>query len=230
MVLYTPHTLVQFGGRLSQDASALTTYNEIWTASVRGSIGVDVAHPVTDCQAYMLRLQSALSAWFALPANNLSKMATLDWLKVNNINASGHYQENTTHQYDFPTLVRGGATGVVSSLPMFVTCAVTFLTDAGRGRASRGRISLPFDIQSATNSSPQILPAIKTSNANSVKALFTSLKAAGPPEGDFVPKVYSSVGAEWSIIRNIRVGNRMDTINRRKNAIPETPFTLVNYS
>jgi hypothetical protein len=182
---------------------------------------------MSDPAAYMNRLQSALSAWFALAANGLSQMATLDFVKVNNIGADGKYSSPTTNMYVYPSLIRGGTTVASSTYPLFVTCVATFLTDVGRGRASRGRISLPFALDGAVSASSLVGNTNKSRVATGVKALLTSCVAAGAPEGAYVPTVYSSVGGEFSAIRQIRVGNRFDTLNRRKNAIPEAPYTQV---
>lgn len=222
MVLYTPHTLVQFGGTLTNPA-------EIWSCSIRGWIGVDTQHPVTDLPAYIGRLQAPLKAWFVNSVSGMTSDATLDYVKVNNIKADGHYADNVTHQFGYSPSGVGGTTPVSGSYPHFVTCAATFLTDAGRGRASRGRISLPFDLTGSAPASSLIASTKKTTVANSVKVLLQTVRDAGPPEGQFVPTVFSSVGGEWSVIRSIRVGGRFDTINRRKNAIAEAPYTSVAF-
>jgi hypothetical protein len=229
MALYTPHTLVQFGGKLASDLNTPTTYVDIWSCSIRGRIAGSDSHPVTDLDAYITRLYPTLDTWFAAAGNGMTGQATLDYLKVNNISSSGHYNDNTTHMHVYATPSHGGAATTVSVMPPFVTLAVTFLTAAGRGRASRGRISLPFWLDTAQPGGYVPKSATKTIVGNSTKALLALTVAAGNPEGPFEPGVYSSVGAEFSPIRGIRVGNRFDTITRRKNAVPETPYLSVTY-
>ena len=226
MVLYTPHTLIQFGGRLAASGSETTTYNEIWSCSLRGhQNNFGAVGPVPDPGLFMTNTAAALASWFSATANNISQLATLDYLKINNIDAAGHYTA-ATNEYNYNPQPRGGIVAAGNTLPMFNTLAVTFKTVAPKGRASRGRISLPFSLQSLGSGASSASLATQTYATEGTKRLLTLFRNGLPgPSGIlFVPTVYSSVGAEWSYITSIRTGRRFDTINRRKNAVPETPY------
>jgi hypothetical protein len=225
MVLYHPHTLIQMSGRLAASQNALTSYPEIWSASLRGrqdNNGAD--EPVQDLEGMLQGLGPTLGTLFASVSFGVSALATLDVLKINNINEDGHYASNVTHQYNYSSLVRGGVTPTLSTLPMFVTCTGTLLTDSHRGRASRGRITLPWSLSAEAPGSSSMLPASQQTVASSVQALIQTIKPTPVGIANFVPMVVSSLGGEWSVIRSVRVGHRFDTLNRRKNAIPEAPY------
>jgi hypothetical protein len=68
-------------------------------------------------------------------------------------------------------------------------------------------------------------PTAKTLTAKAAMALVTVVETAGTfAAHDIQCRVYSSVDGTYSRIASVRVGQRFDTINRRKNAVPEAPY------
>jgi hypothetical protein len=153
----------------------------------------------------------------------------LGWLKVNNLDSQGHYSGGVTNEHLYTTPSHGTTDATGEIYPAFVSLAATFLTQAPRGRASRGRISLPFALSGANRASSIVDPTRQLAVANAVEDLLGVLWDTGQPEGNFVPSVYSSVDGSFSEIHQVRVGRRFDTINRRKNAVDEAPYSTVPF-
>jgi hypothetical protein len=153
---FTAHTLVAFGGKLTNNTSP-----DQWQCGVRLAIldpdGISWRAGLSDPQVYLNALHAPLLTWFqrALVTTAGSEFATLradaylDWVKVNNIDALGHYADpTTTHRFDYSGTAGGG--GSVNIIPPFVTAAVSLTTALARGRGHRGRIYLPFSIPLST--------------------------------------------------------------------------------
>jgi hypothetical protein len=131
---FTAHTLVAFGGKLTNNTSP-----DQWQCGVRLAIldpdGISWRAGLSDPQVYLNALHAPLLTWFqrALVTTAGSEFATLradaylDWVKVNNIDPAGHYADpTTTHRFDYSGTSGGG--GSVNIIPPFVTAAVSLTT------------------------------------------------------------------------------------------------------
>jgi hypothetical protein len=178
---FTPHTLVAFGGKLTNNTSP-----DQWQCGVRLAIldpdGISWRAGLSDPQVYLNALHAPLLTWFqrALVTTAGSEFATLradaylDWVKVNNIDALGRYADpTTTHRWDYNGTSGGG--GSVNIIPPFVTAAVSLTTALARGRGHRGRIYLPFSIPLSTTG--YLTAATQAGCNGTVKALLNVLKA-----------------------------------------------------
>lgn len=227
-VHYFNHTLVAFGGAVNVPVAN----SDVWTCTLRGGTSGGTQGPHSDPAAMLAALTTPLNAWWTTLANQLNPQFNLQWAKVNSIDNLGHYSSGPTNLYTYPSpAAGGGSTATLTQLmPSNVTAVVTFLTTAARGRTSHGRISLPFALYATPGGSPTLGTGLQTVISNATKALLALIQTAGNASGSsFIPRVYSSVGAEMATINKLRVGNRMDTQNRRKNKVPETPYVLTNY-
>jgi hypothetical protein len=225
---FTAHTLVAFGGKLTNNTSP-----DQWQCGVRLAIldpdGISWRAGLSDPQVYLNALHAPLLTWFqrALVTTAGSEFATLradaylDWVKVNNIDAAGHYADpTTTHRFDYSGTAGGG--GSVNIIPPFVTAAVSLTTALARGRGHRGRIYLPFSIPLSTTG--YLTAATQAGCNGTVKALLTVLKAPTYTDsaGTVQPIIASKINGAKVPITGVACGSVFDVQRRRKEQLPET--------
>jgi hypothetical protein len=223
---YSPHTLVAFGGPLTT-----LSPGDQWQCGVRVRMldpdGISWRGGAVDPAAYMAAIQAALLAWFKTAAvttagsENLGMRndATLAWLKVNNIDAAGHYASNVSHRFDYAAAQTGVI--VANALPPFVTAAVSWLTAIQRGPGHRGRVYLPLGLASLHNTG-QMTVTEQTQCNGTGKRLLDVLKNFTDTSGTAVPVVASGINGATNTITGIATGNVYDVQRRRKEQIPET--------
>ena len=207
---YTPHVLVAFGGTWTGETT------ELWENTIRlaseGPLG-----DALDEAAYMEAIATPLATWFN-GANHMCSQAQLSFLKVNRINALGHYASSTdtnVHDYAAGTVV--GASGVRG--PQFCTLAYTWETAAKRGPAHRGRIYPPNATYDLVGSF-RVSPANAVVNAVAGLDLLTVLHNAGGGSGLVgFPIVASSIGGVIHPITGVTSDDVYDVQRRRKNRI-----------
>jgi hypothetical protein len=226
---YSPHTLVAFGGPLT----TLTPGDE-WQCGVRVRMldpdGISWRGGAVDPAAYMAAIQAPLLTWFKKTAvvtagsefMGMRNDATLAWLKVNNINALGHYASQTAHRFDYAAQ-QNGAT-VAAALPPFVTAAISWLTALTRGPGHRGRVYLPLGLANLHNTG-QATVTEQTQCNGTGKGLLDVLKNFTDTSGTAVPVVASKINGATNTITGIATGNVYDVQRRRKEQIPETYVT-----
>lgn len=204
---YAPHTLVQFGGF----NTSLGTADEIWQCNVRGIAPGGGA--IADEDTYLGEIHDALKAWFGGDLASMANSASMDYVKVNAINAAGHYaDESQTHQYIYSPAIPGQA---APSVPSYLSCCMVFRTIVARGVGSHGRIYPPnYAIPVSAGAS------ISAANQNNVRdagqALIALLKNnAGTQK--LVPSVVSKTGAVVQPISRVGSSNLYDYQSRRKN-------------
>lgn len=206
--MYSPHTLVAWGGTLSD--------GEIWQNGVR-VVGFE-DQPLTEsaCVEYMEGFAPDLSDWFSDDDNNMATDAALTWLKVNNIGPDGRYVNPTdTNVYDYSSPVPG-ISG--QSAPDFCSICFSWTTALMRGPGHTGRIYPPNYTYTALGS--RFSSAGQVRAVATAKALLTVM--AHPSEGPNVtPVVASRVNGVLAHITGVRVGDVYDVQRRRKNALPE---------
>ena len=212
MVAYTPHTLVTFGGRLNERGTA----DEIWQCGIRG-INPVTGGPVDDSQlqAYLDAIVSGIETWYGHVQSYHAPQAFLDWVKVANINAGGHYSASPKIADTLNT--PGG--GDSPHLPSFCSVAISWGTGATFGKAQRGRIYPPnFSVSVYAGTSHT--DATTTANIQARAHDLLDTLAQTESEFEFRPHVMSSTGPH-RLITEIKVGDVIDVQRRRKNAARE---------
>lgn len=144
--------------------------------------------------------------------------ARLTTVKLNLIGTNGKYASSTdTTVYDYPTPVAGGGSGVV---PAQIALAVSLVTGAKRGLASKGRFYIPVPI--GTLGTDGLLPAATSASVASQAATLINAIHAGVG-GDWRVGVVSDVGAgAQREVTSLRVGRVLDTIRSRRTSLPES--------
>lgn len=226
MAVYTPHTLVQVGGTISE--AAIQSADDVWTVSLRLGDVNGTHGPVNDPAGALNLIQQALHSWWLGPGfSQLHPAATISWVKCNNIGADGKYSDKTqTHRYDYsPALVSGFANDTGYD-PPFVTVCGSLLTANKRGRAHRGRMYFPLAIPA--NSKDVVTVSQSQVWAAEYRHILQALSAPLVPTFPYdaagrmmVPGVYSSIDGSRHFITQTAVGTRKDVQTRRKNNVPE---------
>lgn len=215
---YAPHTLVAFGGRLTE----VTANDEVWECTVRGMSaagGSPLNAPIDESglDQYLSEIAAPLSAWFSAATSHHG--GTLEWVKANNIGADGKYTSPTTHVHDYAPVVAGAATGS----PTFLSIAISWRTGRTRPPGAHGRI-YPPNYPVGANVGTSVVPASTVTQLVSAgQSLLTLL--ANRVNADhiwFAPEIVSKINAVHEPITAVFVGNVMDVQRRRKNATKET--------
>lgn len=222
---YPTHYLWNFGGGLGSD--------EEWSCNIRFANNEPLALLDVTQQAIAQALGQMLAARMDIentnpttPGPGISSDADLTYSKFNEIGPDGKYQsESTTNAYYFDR-VPGFAGGDNVSYPYQICYGTSWVTDAVRGPASKGRIFVPSPYV-AINGSTGTLDNTQTENqaqawANILKAandtIALEVEVFTPP----VAAVVSAVGAgSWRPITGVRVGAVLDTQRRRRNKLAE---------
>jgi hypothetical protein len=220
-VTYRPHLLLSFGGQFFG--------TEQWTNNLRMILGDPATTLISESAMDTWAVENIedvaadLAAWVGRTDSRISAAARLDWVKLNVIDEDGRYWSDTeTNRYDFPSgeQVSGATT---ETFPQ-VSVVLSLLTDAARGRGSRGRIYPPTGAMAMDPDTGRISSANVTAMANSALTLLNDL--ANEPGVDLQsPRVVvaSELGTPGPMrnVTSVAVGNVADTQRRRRNALPE---------
>jgi hypothetical protein len=206
-VAYAPHTLVQFGG----PNTSLGVADEIWQCNIRGI--APGGGPIADEDTYLGEIHDALKTWFQSIGASMCNESSLEYVKVNAINAAGHYAEaGQTHEYLYAPAAAGNADVKV---PSFLSNCIVFRTIVARGPGSHGRIYPPnYSIPVALGSS--ISAPDQNNVRDSGQALIALLKNTGGTQ-HLSPSVVSKTGGVVQPITRVGCSNLYDYQSRRKN-------------
>lgn len=219
---YQPHTLVTFGGTLGEVGDD----DEIWQVGIRGfQTGGGPVAP-TELAALALSILrgdtgsgGGLEGLWHNDTGTIPSQAKLVWCKAANIAPDGSYSAAPGIAEMAP--VAGGG---VQKLPSFCSIVTTWTTGKSFGKALRGRIYLP-NYGASLGSGSIITPAARDAVGAFAQDLLHAVDHSddGSHGGvyDFNPYVVSESGVS-NPITGIRVGNVVDYISRRKNAVPES--------
>jgi hypothetical protein len=147
----------------------------------------------------------------------IATIARLDMIKLNVIGPDGRYaNKSATVQHAFDQPVGGG--GSDTYLPLQATAAVSLLTDASRGLASRGRFFLPYPRMLLTNGRMSA-----TNQADMLSGATTLVNELNEALPGFRVCVASNTraGAMRGVTR-IGIGNRPDIIRSRGESLVES--------
>lgn len=216
---YAPHTLIAFGGSLSERAVG----DEIWQCGIRANVVGGSTIPQAKQATYLAAIQAGLSTWFASANAYHSPESKLAWIKCNAIGADGKYIYPTTTRYDYATPVAGS--GTTNGIPAFTNAVYSWTTAVARGVAARGRIyppNVPTCAVGSTLSSTRI-----TGFLAAAKALLSVIanSSSADPDLQLVPVIASAGGRAGTglnrAITGVRIGSIADYQSRRKDALPE---------
>lgn len=215
---YAPHALVQFGGALA----SVSGPSEQWSCTVRvwqeSTPGSGTGGFLTDPAGYLAAIVTPLQNWITTSTNKVPGDVTLTYIKANNINSAGHYNEPTTHQIAASALGAAVAQGV----PAFCCVAFTWETGLARGKAHRGRVYTPnygYKVQAGSQLGSTDASAAAQSGKNLLTALTQNVLT--PTAYRVAPVVASSSGA-INRVTGVSVDNIYDVQRRRKNHLTGT--------
>lgn len=108
--------------------------------------------------------------------------------------------------------------GVGDMLPSQTAIAVSLMAGLrANGTKMKGRFYLPAPVEGVTTPTGELLLAFQIRVADYMSQFITTLQASS-----HAPCVWSRSEARLSTVDGIRVGNKYDTIRRRRNHLPET--------
>lgn len=220
---YTPHTLFAFGGQLAEPVGRA----EVWECGIRG-LDHNTQGPVPDGQldAWVAWYATKLQNWFTDQNALQSSGASLQYLKINNINAAGKYANpGNTHLHDFGSGVVGHQ---APTLPNFLSIVYTWETGLTRGRAHRGRMYPPNGV--SPFSGGMINSAEAGNHAQAAKLFIQNVLytgASAPFEDYLEPQVFSRLDGSHHPITGVSCDTIIDVQRRRKNQAVGTRTAIV---
>lgn len=219
---YPKHLLLSWGGSLfatdTWQCGVRFSYSEIFNVGYVGGVS-------GFCRDVLENTANDVKTWFLNPNSFHSGAATLEWVKFNPINESGHYaDEGVTNEWTFGGSPVSLPSGVEPAEPQ-LAWAVSLVTAKKRGPAARGRFFVPIKHVALSRSTPVIGGGLNGQMADAAKAFLNSLNdwpGLGLPDDPKVAVVSNIGTGHHEDVIAVRVGDRVDTQRRRANAFPET--------
>lgn len=200
---------------------------DTWQCGLRmagGSVDPVTATAATR-QALLDDVTADVLAWWTAIRDSFHTSTKLLRVKFNPVDRQGRYLlDGTTLQKDIPGTSQAG-TSQAAPLPSQVAVAVTLLTDAQRGLASKGRLFLPGPSTTRIDQDRQVTESSRAAFQQATRDLVVALNnwpGIDNPATPGVVKIMSDVGqgAERNV-RAVSVGRRFDVQRRRANKYPE---------
>lgn len=219
-MVYKPHTLVAFGGRLLAAGAGGT--DEIWENTMRFVQADNLDHTINDPIAYLNGIMNPLATWFHSNSSLMSTTATLAYVKVNNIGADGKYQDpGNVNRHDYLPEIVGNTNPVY---PDIISCCWSWRTAKTRGPGSKGRIYPPnFTIGNAPSMS--LTEDQRNQHLGAATALVHLLEIGDGDTAAGQLVIASKVNATNTPVTTIAIGSVLDVQRRRKNAEVEVYTT-----
>jgi hypothetical protein len=225
-MVYPTHYLLQWGGTFTTDPA------EIWSNGIRlmhdpnidGSALMDFE---TDegMQAACTEYATKVIAHVQNVASRYSGNTKLRYVKFNKIGPDGRQVNQTkTFRSDMAAAGVSPTSGAVHAIT-HSTC-VTFLTEASRGRASKGRLFVPHSSMVIATGSGRYAPGDCQATADAWGTFLTSLSDAPGLDvpNSLIPVVVSNLEPSPGLSRPItraQVGNFPDYMGSRRNRTTE---------
>lgn len=229
----TGTALVVIGGTLGSGVDA-----EIWSCSVRGTlafVGSGEAANAAARTALVNQWAAALQTWFSASTSRMRSDAKLTYVKLNSIAPNGDYLYPAS-----PVTRNLTSTGALSPVIPSVLCVATSWKTARGGRSIgvNGRIYLPNRPNFVVDGGMRVAPADAVLIRDAGLALLGILAtdASAPTNGAFTPCVVSKgvgngVGAGIAEpITGVRVGDVIDVIRNRKDALREVYTAVASFT
>lgn len=217
MVYASEHMLLQWTGTFAKSEGA-AVYDEF--AGTLRFAGSNVA--AADNQATCDALADVLRTWWPLQYSYTPTVASLGAIKWNRIRPDGKYANRNQTTVNMADNWRGG--GAVTRYPLQVAWVATWLTNFGRGRASKGRTYFPTAVPVDSNTTGRVPAELCGNFALSCATLLADLNDAAQSQGSgIVASVMSNLDEGVTApITGVRVGDRLDIQRRRDNSVEET--------
>lgn len=213
-MVYPNHILVALGGRLG-DA-------EQWQTGFRliSDDNDDLNAQVQRAAESLDDIEAHINTWWTAVMGVMSSAAHWDFLKVNAIDAAGHYGSQETNAIYY-ALAEPGHVGQTAAQPYQNALALSLRTQFTRGRASRGRMYLPVGRPGVSATTGEITDAFPEALAQSTADLFTNINDnPGIDWANTRVAVVSSFGL-FNNVTSVRSGKIMDTQRRRRAQLVE---------
>lgn len=153
---------------------------------------------------------------------SFSTHSVLTSIKLNRINASGHYQDSTAKEHIYPTPIPGINGG---NFPPQLTVVASLRGAAPRALAGKGRMFFPLNAPtfSGLGTDGRLTSATATGYATAVKDLIMSIAGVYTSNGvSGVVGIASKVGGgAFQAADIVTVGRTVDTMRSRRNKLPE---------
>lgn len=202
------HLYLQWGGNLPG--------GDEWSCGLRMASTGNVSNS-QDPAAMLNGVSSAVQTYHQTAGTHISPRATLTFVKLNYIDPSGHYAEDTTFEKAMANIQGGGSSSVL--VPNQVAYVVSLTTGFSRGPAHRGRFYLPLPTF-PLDTDNRIQVTNQTQAVTAANALVSALNAVNP---DYDVAVFSrKLGAPaHRLVTGVQVGRVLDTQRRRRNKVAE---------
>jgi hypothetical protein len=200
-------------------------YAEKWNTSLNY---FPTIHKPADA-SILATLASATQAFFVANGSptglGVISSASLDFIKVNRINTSGHYADPNPQTHLYPTPAVG--TGTVNKVAPQLAVVASLLTDFQRGLANKGRMFLPpvagYDLLGADGRA-SAAAAIRVASSvasyiNQVNAAFTAWGGGG--DVGHVAVISDKGAGAFHFVTKVAVGRVIDTMRSRRSSLPE---------
>ena len=219
---FRPHLYLQFGGRFFS--------TEQWSCGLRMSLGEPGPQNLTSDETRrnwaidnIDDVAQDVLDWFVEPSHANSSAARLDYVKLNPIGPDGRYA------FDDETIEFRWADGEAQPgprTPTFpqITCCVSLLTAAQRGRGSRGRFYPPTGLLDVSATTGRLnLGSVQTVLDGAQSLLDNLANQPGPDLQSPRVVVASDLGTPGPMrnVTAVAVGNVIDTQRRRRNELVE---------
>jgi hypothetical protein len=172
--------------------------------------------PAEMTPAIQSQIADDVAAYFVNTKSWVSAMGVLEEVTFANVNAAG-VQIGDTARY--VRQVQGNANGPLH--PPQITARVS-LSDGLRGRSHRGGWYMPYTAWQISNTSGVCTGTQNADLRDSTVAFIRAVNAHFGAPGTVSPSVVIAGAAGLVPVTTVRVGNALDTIRTRRNAIKET--------
>jgi hypothetical protein len=198
---------------------------EKWSAGFRiGVIGADINYSVAGLQTLANSLHTAVYAFHSVAA---SLAGTANWfhnVSVARVGPDGKYnplgQETT---WSVGTQVVG--TGQMNQ-PWNTAGNISLRTDNPRGYASNGRFYYPQLVGGLDVNSGRIVPSLQATRIAAIKTMFDAFNTAAAVYAVNARVIVSSAtGGVAAVVKQVRIDDRLDSIERRENSQPSVWHT-----
>lgn len=168
-------------------------------------------------------LAALIGVWFGRNTTQINDRAHLFQIKFSALGTDGHVMLGSDPILEEPE--PGGTSGFASSpdYPNQIALCVSMRTATNIGTATKGRFYLPLPAIALLGTG-RVDPAGPPLVAESTATFFDDM--AAELDGAMLLSLMSSVGAGRTLgVTRIEVGDVLDTIRRRRNALQETYFS-----
>ena len=196
-----------------------TLYDDIWQCTLYTSLIGNPGGPIGSDSILMNDIVDDVKTFFA--ASRSSQQAKLTFVKFNEVDpVTKKYVSKTTTTEQIVAPPVAGPVG--QFIPPQQTLCISWVTGAKRGVAAKGRIYPPATAV-AVGTDGNISETDRLLLANAGKTFVNNLNNAPGPDlpGTSMTVVVLGYDGSNRPVNGVRVGNKLDTQRRRRNASPE---------